>query len=88
MRISRRNFLRCAAGLAGAALPLRRLLAQPRFDKDPYALGVASGYPNEHGVVLWTRLAPEPLAGGGMPPAAVEVGWEVAADEGLSLIHI
>ena len=81
MPISRREFLRCAAGFAGAALPYPRLLAQPRFDRNPYSLGVASGYPDEHGVVLWTRLAPEPLAGGGMPPAAVEVGWEVAADE-------
>ena len=68
MLISRRNFLRCAAGLAGAALPCPRLLAQPRFDRNPYSLGVASGYPDEGGFVLWTRLAPEPLAGGGMPP--------------------
>ncbi len=31
------------------------------------------------GVVLWTRLAPEPLEGGGMPLVAVEVGWEIAS---------
>ena len=86
MLISRRDFLRCAAGLAGAALPYHRLLAQPRFDRSPYSLGIASGYPDQHGVVLWTRLAPEPLAGGGMPPAAVEVGWEVAADEAFRSI--
>ena len=86
MPISRRDFLRCAAGLAGAVLPCPRLLAQPRFDRNPYSLGVASGYPGEHGVVLWTRLAPDPLAGGGMPPAAVEVGWEVAADEAFRSI--
>ena len=55
MLISRLDFLRCATGLAGAVLPLSRLLAQPRFDRDPYSLGVASGYPDEHGVVLWTR---------------------------------
>ena len=81
MPISRREFLSYAAGLAGSALPISRLRAQPRFDKYPYTLGVASGHPDEGGFVLWTRLAPEPLAGGGMPPAAVEVGWEVAADE-------
>ncbi len=74
---SRRDFLRYASGLAAAALPLPRVLAQPRFATSPYALGIASGYPVPDGVVLWTRLAPE----GGMPPAAVEVGWEVAADE-------
>ena len=81
MAITRREFLLRAAGLAGAVLPVPRLLAQPRFEKDPWSLGVASGYPDEGGFVLWTRLAPEPLAGGGMPAAAVEVGWEVAADE-------
>jgi len=81
MAITRREFLLRAAGLAGAVLPVPGLLAQPRFEKDPYSLGVASGYPHEGGFVLWTRLAPEPLAGGGMPAAAVEVGWEVAADE-------
>jgi alkaline phosphatase D len=86
MPLSRREFLRCAAGLAGFALPIPRLLAQPRFEKNPYSLGVASGYPDEGGFVLWTRLAPDPLAGGGMPAAAVEVGWEVAADESFRSI--
>ena len=36
-----------------------------------FALGVASGDPCPTGVVLWTRLAPAPLDGGGMP--AVDV---------------
>ena len=32
--------------------------------------------------MLWTRLAPEPLApDGGMPPAATPVTWELAHDE-------
>ena len=81
MHPTRRNFLRSAAGLAAVALPLPRLLAQPRFTENPFTLGVASGYPTLDGVVLWTRLAPQPLAGGGMPKAAVEVGWEVATDD-------
>ncbi|MBI3044822.1 MAG: alkaline phosphatase D family protein [Betaproteobacteria bacterium] len=81
MPCSRRDFLRYAAGLTAAALPLPRLLAQPRFGATPFALGVASGYPAPDGVVLWTRLAPEPHPGGGMPQAAVTVGWEVATDE-------
>ncbi len=85
MPVSRRKFLICTAGLA-AAIPLARLLAQPRFERYPYTLGVASGYPTQQGVVLWTRLAPEPLAGGGMPQAAVEVAWEVAADEAFRRI--
>ena len=48
---------------------------------DPFTLGVASGAPLADGVVLWTRLAPDPAAGGGMPAADVAVRWEVAADE-------
>src|SRR5687768_9984500 len=80
MALSRRRFLIGAAGCAAAG-SLGRLLAQPRFDRNPFSLGVASGYPTPQGMVLWTRLAPDPLAGGGMPRAPVEVGWEIAADE-------
>src|SRR5262245_54215469 len=78
---SRREFLRATTGLAAAALPYPRLLAQPRFPSNPFTLGVASGYPAPGGVVLWTRLAPAPLAGGGMPASAFPVGWEVATDD-------
>ena len=39
------------------------------------------------GVVLWTRLAPEPLEpGGGMPPENVEVRWEIAGDEAMKKV--
>ena len=62
------------------ASPLR-LLAQPRFDTNPFSLGVASGYPQPASIVLWTRLAPDPLNGGGMPGTAVDVQWEIAADD-------
>jgi alkaline phosphatase D len=55
-----------------------RLLAQPRFERNPFSLGIASGYPQPDRIVLWTRLAPDPLNGGGMPDAAVEVAWEIA----------
>ncbi|HWA62636.1 MAG TPA: alkaline phosphatase D family protein [Caulobacteraceae bacterium] len=52
---------------------------------DPFTLGVASGDPTPDGVVLWTRLAPDPLAedGSGGLRAPVPVTWEVAADEGM-----
>lgn len=52
--------------------------------RQPFTLGVASGDPLPEGVVLWTRLAPEPLAEGGlggMPDRPVAVQWEVATDE-------
>jgi phosphodiesterase/alkaline phosphatase D-like protein len=48
---------------------------------NPFTLGVASGDPTPDGVVLWTRLAPDPLAGGGMPNRPVPVQWQVATDE-------
>lgn len=88
MPYTRRQFLLRAASLAalGTISPVARVLAQPRFGSDPFTLGVASGYPHDSGVSLWTRLAPQPLAGGGMPAAAVEVGWEVAEDERLRTI--
>ncbi len=54
----------------------------PRLSDDPFTLGVASGDPLDDGVVLWTRLAPEPVVpGGGMPPDDVKVAWEVLDDE-------
>lgn len=47
-----------------------------------FTLGVASGEPRPDSVVIWTRLAPKPLApDGGMPPRAVPVLWEVATDQ-------
>jgi alkaline phosphatase D len=80
--LSRRGLLR--GGIAAAALaalaPRATVLAQPVFARYPFTLGVASGDPWPDGVVIWTRLAPDPLNGGGMPRAAMEVGWEVSAD--------
>ena len=54
--------------------------AKPIFDAYPFSLGVASGDPLPDGVVLWTRLAPKPLDGGGMPMNIVDVEWEIARD--------
>ncbi len=31
--------------------------------------------------MLWTRLAPDPLMGGGMPDRAIAVLWEIASDD-------
>jgi alkaline phosphatase D len=60
-----------------------RAHAAPAFSADPFSLGVSSGDPRHHSVVLWTRLAPEPLAPdgkGGMPPEPVTVRYELARD--------
>ena len=45
---------------------------------DPFTLGVASGDPDATSVVLWTRLAPDPLNSGGMPDDDVSVTWEIS----------
>jgi alkaline phosphatase D len=83
-RLSRRELLNASwklglGALVAPAVPLRALTQLP-FRAYPFTMGVASGDPLPDGVVLWTRLAPEPLEGGGMPMANVEVGWEIAQD--------
>lgn len=77
--VTRRSFL--------GSLPLWPVVARARLDRwrpgdrCPFSLGVASGDPAPDGFVIWTRLAPSPLDGGGMPPVAVMLDWEVADDE-------
>ena len=66
--------------MAAAATGCSRQDRGPSFSADPFALGVASGDPSLDGFVLWTRLAPDPLNGGGMG-GDVGVRWEVASDE-------
>jgi alkaline phosphatase D len=46
---------------------------------NPFTLGVASGDPDHLSVVLWTRLAPEPLSHDfGMPRRGTAVEWQVS----------
>lgn len=86
-QLSRRSFLRSSASLAvvpwTGSFALAAAARPPKFSDHPFKLGVASGDPTPTGVVLWTRLAPDPLNGGGMPPVNVAVKWEVADDEGM-----
>lgn len=89
-RMTRRQLLNVAwkLGAAAVAHPVlsTSVLSQPLFRTYPFPLGVASGDPLPNGVVLWTRLAPEPLDGGGMPMANVDVAWEVARDRAFAQI--
>ncbi|OQP07765.1 alkaline phosphatase [Geobacillus sp. 46C-IIa] len=88
-RIDRRTLLHGAGKIAGLSLGMAiaqslggfDVHAAPKFADYPFQLGVASGDPLADSVVLWTRLAPDPLNGGGMPPHLVPVHWELAADE-------
>lgn len=88
LTLSRRRMM--AAGLGAflaPALDPRQALAQPVFADYPFQLGVAAGDPAADGFVIWTRLAPDPLAPGyGMPARPVALTWEVAEDESFSRI--
>jgi alkaline phosphatase D len=67
---------------APAARAQSRSVGRWTASGDVFTLGVASGEPRPNSVVLWTRLAPQPLhPDGGMPARAVPVLWEVATDE-------
>ncbi len=83
-RLSRRDLLKLASVMGAAALArpatAGSVQGRPFFTGYPFSLGVASGDPLPDGVVLWTRLAPRPLEGGGMPMVPVPVEWEVARD--------
>jgi alkaline phosphatase D len=86
MRHSRRTVLSAGLGIAGSSLLRARpsRAAEITFAEDPFTLGLASGYPQPNGVVLWTRLAPQPLVpGGGVPAEPVPVDWELGTDEAL-----
>lgn len=90
--LARRRLLVAGAATAGA-VAAGQLLSTPAFATGParaddsplpdglFTLGVSSGDPLTTAVVLWTRLAPDPLNGGGMPSRSVEVQWQVALDE-------
>lgn len=88
-RWDRRHFLAYVGALSSLPLLAKKLSATRNiaFQSNPFTLGVASGDPDATSVVLWTRLAPQPLvAGGGMPNESVEVQWQVATDETMKTI--
>src|SRR5436189_4211527 len=84
LSLNRRSFLNSTASFCLTALWSMQALGAvkklPRLSDYPFQLGVASGDPLPDGIVLWTRLAPKPLEGGGMPTANIEVDWEIARD--------
>lgn len=86
--VDRRSFMGYMAAVSAipsiASWSKAAAVSSVRFRSNPFTLGVASGDPAPDGVVLWTRLAPEPLAGGGMPNESVLVDWEVASSEDFS----
>jgi len=82
--LSRREFLQLTMTAAAVAAGSGCDFTNPLLPTWPFTLGVASGDPLADRVVLWTRLAPDPLApdgAGGMPGEPVAVVWQVAHDE-------
>lgn len=81
-----------AAGSANLVWPFLFLPRAEAADREirtsdyPFQLGVASGDPTPDGMVIWTRLAPDPLNGGGMPPEDVRVRWRVATDPQMTRV--
>lgn len=99
MRLSRRDLLKAAlaAGAIGAASPLveglgpgaARAAAEKlgaSWDPAPFTLGVGSGDPLPDGVLLWTRLAPEPLGDTQPLPEIVQVDWAMATDPAMTQV--
>jgi alkaline phosphatase D len=84
----RRELLKTLTAAVGVAwLPRALRAAAPALPEYPFTCGVASGYPTDRSVVLWTRLAPHAdQPGGGMPPQDVPLRHEVATDENFRRI--
>jgi alkaline phosphatase D len=90
-RLTRRTLLKTGGSFAASVSLIgvagTRAFARPPFEGEPFALGIASGDPSPNGVVLWTRLAPEPLVpGGGMRNEVYGVRYELAEDEEFTQI--
>ena len=85
--MKRRDFIiRTALGLTASQVSAP-LVAGVKFSRNPFTLGVASGDVTQDSVVLWTRLAPEPLAAdGGINQGAIPVRWELFLDEAMQQI--
>lgn len=87
--ITRRHVLSGMASTVAVAPFIGRAWAQgaPKFSGDPFSLGVASGDPDANSVVLWTRLAPQPLQpNSGMPSTPIPVEWEIAEDDKMQKV--
>ncbi|GAA4043548.1 alkaline phosphatase D family protein [Nonomuraea soli] len=93
--IARRRFLGySAAGAAAVMLGTGAWSTNAAraavFASTPFTLGVASGDPSPDGAVLWTRLAPDPLAadglGGVSGTAPIAVEYEVAEDSAFTAV--
>ena len=91
MDIQRRIFLQRAARLAalgamGASATLLPASGMAGSAWYPFRLGVASGSPLPHAVVLWTRIVSEPGNSEAPAPGMLAVRWEMADDQAFRRI--
>ncbi|MGA9659072.1 MAG: alkaline phosphatase D family protein [Asticcacaulis sp.] len=82
--LSRRQAL--LGSLSAAILTPSMTMRAYGAPESPFALGVASGDPASDGFVIWTRIAPSPLAPDGLGgmSAPAQVKWTVWHDEALT----
>ena len=84
----RRHVLQAAMAGVGLALAPRSLQAARlrlrKFATNPFTLGVASGYPTDDGMVLWTRIAPSADAANELANADFILTYEIATDPNFS----
>ena len=88
--VPRRQFLNYMAMVSAIPFSVEHLYGRvntsPKFSAYPFTLGVASGDPEPDGVVIWTKLASDPLelGGSGIDPEPILVKWEVSEDEAFT----
>ncbi|HVE02801.1 MAG TPA: alkaline phosphatase D family protein [Rhizomicrobium sp.] len=83
---TRRGVLTGIGATLVASPNIVRAMTAPVWQNNPFSLGVASGAPATDGFVLWTKLAPEPLASdpraiGDAP--LIPIAYEIASDDSL-----
>ena len=89
----RRRFLRSSWHTLGAAvgvslLPASRGRAAPRFGRNPFGLGVASGDPTCDGIILWTRLVLDPLEPERLGSESISVRYRIALDSQMRKVEM
>ena len=86
--MDRRTFLSVAAALGATLGWARSALTAARLEwrerRDLYPQGVASGDPDEHSVLLWTR---RPYDGGTRRPLSVEVALDPHFRSVVATVH-